>query len=61
MTERPLVGPTRYDYQLGVMGMSLVSGGAVGVLSSIPLYVAGSLGALLAAVVLIVGTVTELA
>ncbi|SFG56993.1 hypothetical protein SAMN04488063_2450 [Halopelagius inordinatus] len=61
MSQRPPAGPTRYDYQLGAMGMSLASGGVVGLLSSIPLYVAGSLGALVAAVVVVVGTATELA
>jgi hypothetical protein len=61
MSARPLVGPTRYDIQLGVMGVSLVSGAAVGVLSSVPLFLAGSLGALLAATVALLGTLAEFA
>lgn len=53
------VAPTRFDYVLGGMGVSLACGGAVGVASAVPLALAGSVGSLLATLVLLVGTAGE--
>ncbi|WP_175501477.1 hypothetical protein [Halogeometricum limi] len=55
----PANEPTRFDYLLGVMGVSLACAAILGVLSSVPLYLAGSVGSLLAAGVLVGGTLGE--
>jgi hypothetical protein len=52
-------GPTRFDFVLGAMGASIFCGGAVGLLSSVPLYVAGCVSSLLAAGVVVGATAGE--
>jgi hypothetical protein len=52
-------GPTRFDFVLGAMGASIFFGGVVGLLSSIPLYIAGGVSSLFAAGVLIGATAGE--
>jgi len=56
----PREAPTRFDYVLGGMGLSLVCGVAVGVVSAVPLSTASGASSLLAALVLCVGTISEL-
>jgi hypothetical protein len=59
MSTRPLRLPTRFDYLLGVMGTFLAVGGVTGLVSSVPLYLAWCLGALLAGLVGVAGTLVE--
>jgi hypothetical protein len=52
----PRAAPTRFDYVLGGMGVSLACGGLVGVVSAVPLAVASGVASVLAALVLLAGT-----
>lgn len=55
----PRGAPTRFDYVLGGMGLSLACGGAVGVASAVPIAVASGVASVLAAAMLLVGTVGQ--
>lgn len=55
----PPGAPTRYDYVLSGMGLSLACGGAVGVASAVPLAVAGGVASVVAAAMVLVGTVGQ--
>ncbi|MFB6090588.1 MAG: hypothetical protein ABEJ97_05965 [Halobellus sp.] len=57
--DAPRGAPTRYDYVLGGMGLSLVCGGAVGIASAVPLAVASSVASVVAAAMLLLGTVGQ--
>ncbi|WP_129112914.1 hypothetical protein [Halegenticoccus tardaugens] len=53
----PPAAPTRFDLILLLVGAILFAGGAVGLLSAIPLYVAGGVSSLAAGAALFEGLV----
>ncbi|ELY27251.1 hypothetical protein GL213_03240 [Halogeometricum borinquense] len=55
----PTDEPTRFDYLLGVMGVSLLSAALLGAISAVPLHLAAGVGSLIAAGVLVGGTLGE--
>ncbi|SDY02830.1 hypothetical protein [Halobellus clavatus] len=59
MHHLPNGAPTRFDYVLGGMGLSLACGGVVGVASTVPLVLASSVASLVAAALLFVGSVGQ--
>ena len=59
MSVMPANEPTRFDYLLAVMGVSLACAAVLGVLSSVPVHFAAGVGSLLAAGVLVGGTLGE--
>jgi tetratricopeptide (TPR) repeat protein len=59
MSVLPADEPTRFDYLLGAMGASLFCAALLGALSAVPLYLAASVGSLVAAGVGVGGTLGE--
>ncbi|MUV57945.1 hypothetical protein SAMN04487947_2845 [Halogeometricum rufum] len=59
MSVMPADEPTRFDYLLGAMGASLFCAALLGALSAVPIYLAASVGSLIAAGVGIGGTLGE--
>ena len=57
MPQLPPDAPTRFDFLLLFMGVSLLVGLAVGALAAVPMRVAGSAGSLLAGAALVDGLV----
>ncbi|RLM57259.1 hypothetical protein DVK02_05630 [Halobellus sp. Atlit-31R] len=55
----PQDAPTRFDYVLGGMGVSLACGGAVGVLSAVPVAAASGVASAVAALLLLLGTADQ--
>jgi hypothetical protein len=52
----PQEAPTRFDYVLGGMGISLACGGVVGIVSAVPLAAASSVASVIATLLLLLGT-----
>lgn len=59
MVVGPREEPTRFDYVLSGMGVSLACGGVAGVTSTVPLALAGGAASVVAAAVLFVGTIDQ--
>ncbi|MFC6723154.1 hypothetical protein ACFQE1_01855 [Halobium palmae] len=53
----PPAAPTRFDLMLVLIGLSLLTGGVVGVLSTIPIYLSSGASSLAASVVVYEGLV----
>ncbi|MFC4357607.1 hypothetical protein ACFO0N_06540 [Halobium salinum] len=53
----PPAAPTRFDLMLVLIGLSLLTGGLVGVLSAVPVYLASGASSLAASAVVYEGTV----
>ncbi|RDZ99086.1 hypothetical protein DEQ92_20975 [Haloferax sp. Atlit-6N] len=55
----PQEAPTRFDYVLGGMGVSLACGGVGGIVSAVPLAAASGVASVIATLLLLLGTASQ--